>query len=214
MNVPCVQKQLQHHYREFKAIHVGNFREELNSELICKAIVDLNHDEALEHLNSSLVKVINKGAPMIIKKGIKKRKDFTTTEISTLQRERRKAERKHRKSKSEDDCKLFKDLVSSVSKAVKTSRNVFYTNKLSRCKDGKETFQVVNKLLDKCTMKGILPAHLHEDKLCNEFEKYFHEKIEKIRISIEEKSSTHQRVMLTLLMNIYILEMNSENFRY
>ena len=122
---------------------------------------------------------------MVIKKGIKKRNDFTTTEISTLRRERRKSERKYRKSKSEDDRKLFKDLVSSVSKAVKTSRNVFYTNKLCRCKDGKETFQVVNKLLDKGTMKGILPAHLDEDKLCSEFEKYFHEKIEKIRISIE-----------------------------
>ena len=153
--------------------------------LICKAIADLNHDEALEHFNSSLVKVINKQAPMVIKKGIKKRNDFTTTEIPTLRQERRKAERKYRKSKSEDDRKLFKDLVSSVSKAVKTSRNVFYTNKLSRCKDGKETFQVVNKLLGKGTMKGILPLHLDEDKLCNEFEKYFHEKIEKIRISIE-----------------------------
>ena len=90
--VPCVQKQLQLHYRDFQAIHVDNFREELNSELIIKAIADLNHDEALEHLNSSLVKVINKQAPMVIKKRYKEKKrlyNHTNLYITTRTEESR-----------------------------------------------------------------------------------------------------------------------------
>ena len=46
---------------------------------------------------------------------------------------------------------------------------------------------MVNKLLDKGTTKGVLPVHHDDEKLCNDFEQFFHEKIEKIRKDIEEE---------------------------
>ena len=186
LKILLAQKQLCIKYRNLKNINVGNFRGAVKLELESKAISDLDFDEAHEHLNSSLAKVIDTQAPLTSKKVTKKRDNFITSEITSLRRARRKAERKYRKSKTDEDLKIFKDLVVRVSKEVKTSRKDFYTNKLTRCKNGRETFQIVSKLLDKRTTKGILPAHHDDENLCNDFEQYFHEKIERIRTGIEE----------------------------
>ena len=102
----------------------------------------------MEHLYSSLANVIETQAPLK-KKVINKKHKLITDEIISLRRSRRKAERKYRKSNSDEDLKTSKDLVSTVSQAVKAARKVFYTNRLTNCKNGRETFQIVNKLLDK-----------------------------------------------------------------
>ena len=139
----------------------------------------------------TLPKIINAKAPMINKKVVNRKNDFITIEITNLRRMRRKAERKYRKSKSEEDLKIFKDLVARVSRAVKDSRNEYYTNKLLDCKNGRETFQIVNKVLNKETTARILPTHQNDEKLCNEFEQFFHDKIDKKRKDIAEEISEY-----------------------
>ena len=188
---PTIRKHQWTKYRNLKSINVGNFRTALKLELASKTTNDLDPDGVFKHLNTSLRKVIDEQAPLIKKKIINRKNDFTTPEIIRLRRARRKAERNYRSTKREEDHILYKDLVNQVSKAVKTSRKNFYSDTLSRCKNGRETFQIVNKLLDKATTKGILPVHHDEVKLCNDFQKFFHEKIEKIRtVIVEDKCNS------------------------
>ena len=135
----------------------------------------------------SLAKVIEAKAPTKNKVVVNKKNNLITVEIATLRRARRKAERKYRKSKSDEDLRVFKDFVPDVSHTIKKLRKDFYANKLTNCKYGRETFPVVNKFLDKRTTKGVLPAHHDDEKLCNDIEQFFQEKIEKIRKDIEEE---------------------------
>ena len=73
---------------------------------------------------------------------------------------------------------------------MKDSRNEFYSKKLLDCKNGRETFQLVNKVLNKETTAGFLPSHQNDEKLCNDFEQFFHDKIDMIRKDIIEEIST------------------------
>ena len=91
----------------------------------------MSTDEAFEHLNASLAKIIDVYAPVIKKKVKNKKHNFINANIISLRRARRKAERKYRKSKSVDDLKIFKDFIGDVSEAVKHSRKDFYQNKLT-----------------------------------------------------------------------------------
>ena len=132
--IPQVNKHLWIKYRSMKDLNVNDFKEAVKAELETKNIYDPNIDEALEHLNLSLAKVIEAKSPTKNKVVINKKKNFITVEITTLRRARRKAERK---SKIDEDLKVFKDLVADVSHIIKKLRKDFYTNKLTNCKNGR-----------------------------------------------------------------------------
>ena len=117
-----IEKHIWTTYRNLKNVNVGDFKEALKSQLGTKINSNLSVDEALEHLYSSLANVIETQAPLKKKKVINKKHNFITDEIISLRRARRKAERKYRKSKSDEDLKTFKDLVSTVSQAVKAAK--------------------------------------------------------------------------------------------
>ena len=126
-------------------------------------------------------RAIDTHAPIINATVKPKKTPFTNDDIIELRRKRRKAERSYRKYKTDEDAALFKSLEKDVKKLVNDTRNSYYSNELSRCKGNKrDTFKVFNKLLGYDYEKK-LPAHTNEIELCNEFEKYFYNKISTIR---------------------------------
>ena len=139
---------------------------------------------------------MNKHAPFLEQDVKKKRNDFTTPEIITLRRKRRKAERDYRRSIRSEDLNDFYNLKKSVSKAVKKSRTQFYSSKLSKSKGKqKETYQTFNKLLGKQNGKRSLPEHSNEKDLANLFKTFFYEQIEKARNSISEQLAQYKIIL-------------------
>ena len=74
-----------------KDLNVNDFKEAVKVELETKHISDLNIDEALEHLNLLLAKVIE-AKTLTKNKVVNKKKNFITVKIATLRRAKRKAE--------------------------------------------------------------------------------------------------------------------------
>ena len=175
-------------YRDFNSICMSSFKDDLSTSL--NKLTPYNTGTLsifVDSFQSILNDVMDKHAPKLEKTVKKKRTDFTTPEIISLRRKRRKAERQFRKFKKQADLNSFNNLKKSVFKAVRKSRNRFYSSKFAKSKGKqKETYQIFNKLLGNQKGKKPLPEHTDETELANLFKNFFHDKIINVRNTISE----------------------------
>ena len=176
-------------YRDFKKVNVEAFCADVVDVLSCQNFFTENVDSTATDMYNSLSKAIDKHAPLINVSIKPKKTPFTNTDIITLRRKRRKAERQFRKYGNPNNKKRYQSLVKDVQKLVKGSRNNYYEGKLIDCKDNKkEKFKLFRKMLGTEEEKQ-LPCHENELTLCNEFEQFFHNKIHNIRNKIMTTTS-------------------------
>ena len=170
-----------------------------------------NIDSAATAMFEALYKAVDKHAPLIDVSIKPKKTPFTNSDIITLRRERRKAERMYRRYGNSSDKKQYQSLVTDVRKLVHNTRNEFYTDKLSACKHNKkEKFKLFSKMLG--TEKEIqLPSHESEQMLCDEFEQFFTNKVQNIRRTIGNFTTTVESLQSTL-QPVIIKAFNNFNF--
>ena len=91
------------------------------------------------------------------------------------------------------DSLRYNALVKDVRKLVKKTRNEYYTNALTECHgDKKKQFKLFDKMLGK-NDKKLLPEYDDKQNLCEEFQNFFCEKIERIRDEISVNQSTDSK---------------------
>ena len=187
-------------YRNYSNINKQALKSDLTELLAVLPPCNVdNLSRYVQQFESALLSVMDQHAPMLDKTVKKKRNDFTTPEIINLRRKRRKAERRYRHWKKSEDLDGFHNLKKLVSKAIKTSRNKFYSTKLAKSKGKqKETYQIFNKLIGKQQGKKPLPEHTNEYELANSFKDFFHTKIEKVRHNIIEDLSDYDETEIYL----------------
>ena len=111
------------------------------------------------------------------------------SEYKELRKQRRKAEKRYRKTKSTEDKNTFTGLRKQTTSLAFNKQKDYYVKKIGGCKGQKELFSCVNRLLD-TKKEPVLPEHTSEQELANEFAKYFKEKISKIRQSFPKKGNS------------------------
>ena len=160
---------------------------DLNSQTISNA---MDIENIVLSLNQNLLKQINAHAPYIKKKVKITNQIVTNKEILEARRIKRRAENKFRKTRLEADKYNLKIARKKLVKIVQNSRNKFFQDKFSKHKNNiKQTYKIINQLLDKNNDK-IFPAHTDEKNLAERFAHFYSEKVELIRNSLSNNTST------------------------
>ena len=115
------------------------------------------------------------------------------SEYANLRKERRKAEKRYKRTKLSSDRAAFLSLRKQTTSLALKKQKEFYVKKIAECKGNKAMFTCVNQLLDK-KKEAVLPERTSDQELANNFSKYFKEKISKIRKSFPEQNSTWRKV--------------------
>ena len=99
-------------------------------------------------------------------------------------RKRRRLEKKWRKNKNEEDRKEYIEQRKVCAELSASKQNEYYTKLVDDAgNDQKSLFKVANHLLDKGKTR-VLPEHTDPLQLANRFNKYYIDKIDKLRKSI------------------------------
>ena len=107
-------------------------------------------------------------------------------DFKTARAERRKLEKRWRKSKSEEDRELYVTQRNLCAELSVSKQEQYYKHLIeSSSNKQKSLFKIVDETLDK-KAERILPAHTDAKALANEFNQYYIDKIDKLRAAIPE----------------------------
>ena len=115
-------------YRKLKSIDLNSLQSDLAATDLCR-----NPPEVLEDLarsyNSTLKVVLDKHAPLITRSiKVRPRVPWFNEEIKTAKRERRKAEKRWRRTRLDSDLAAFKVKRNAATALMNKARREFYTN--------------------------------------------------------------------------------------
>ena len=112
---------------------------------------------------------------------------WMTGDIKLLKAERRKAERRWRKTGLTCDKMFFKSLSIKLNELISTSKRLFYEAKISAANSSKYLYGLVSHFYDK-NKTSVFPNNVPFKSLPNLFNDYFTSKISKIRSSFTSDS--------------------------
>ena len=175
-----------------KKVDAGVFRERLLESLSNMQISD-NFGESIMEYNRKMSALVDELGPEVTKTvKIVDNAPWFDSEYKNLRRERRKAERKSKRSKNQVDIDAFKELRKRTTAMAKEKKQQHYISKIQNANNKpKMLFKVVNTLMDS-ERSNVLPTSTSDKKLADDFQQYFKDKITKIRESFtEEYQPTH-----------------------
>lgn len=177
-------------YRKLGNIDLDQFKKDiLNSDLILNTPNNL--DNLVTCYNSTLTSLLDEHAPVCTKiSTLRPRAPWFTEEIRKAKRQRRKAERRWRKTKSRVDREIFCQLKNRTTFIMNQSRRCYYYNVIQEhSSDQRKLFEVSKNLLN---LKKETPFPPHADKLllANEFCGFFVNKIKDIRVELNNSETS------------------------
>ena len=183
-------------FRETKKINLDNFKTDISQSNLCMNDSWSNLDDLMECYNDTLVSIFDKHAPIRKKITVGKRKlPWFSANVKHLKTERRKLERKMRKSKQNIDRAAYRKICNKYSALLKEARRKYYTDLIDECSnDSKKLFKVVTSLCKAPRDELQLPPHDDLSQLTNMFGEYFYRKIELIRNDIDNTTIDPQPV--------------------
>ena len=175
--------------RQLKAIDFDALRQDVEkSELCAREYSDLN--ELTSSYNSTLTSLLDKHALMKEKVVVcRQRLAWFNSEIKCAIRTRRKAERKWRRTKSQQDFRAFKGARNRATFVMNGARCEYYTSLIAEnSSNQRNLFRTTKSLL--CEPSGVsFPKDIAPDDIANDFGNFFMQKIDKINQLIDMQSS-------------------------
>ena len=177
-------------YRDFKSIVVEDFKADILVSDLCKrdAWCSESLDESVKMYNSILLELMDKHCPVISKemKSEDKGKPWMDQDLKALQRQRRAAERAWRKGKGQKD--IFVNLRNKFI-VIERQKRITYNRKalLASAGDTKALYKKVYRLTGETTQER--PHGNDTKKLAESFKVFFADKVNDIRLGIEEEGS-------------------------
>ena len=150
------------------------------------SILDGNATCMFEWYNSEMKSLLDKHAPAITStRTVIHRMPYYNDSIHSSRRERRRAERKWRKSKSEIDREHYLEAKRNVNDLILSAKQAFFKDKLSSC-TSKDVYRTINTLLNKNIQH--LPYYDSAKELANQFSSYYVNKIVNIRNNLDSEN--------------------------
>ena len=180
------------HYRHFKSMNLTSFKDDLSC-LISENLEkyrEASFGTRVKVLNSSLKDTLDFHAPLKQKEvKIVAGSTWFNHEYVMMRRERRRAEKRAKKSGLTVDHDIYVELRKKTTKFAKSQKHANIKNKLDSTKgDQKALYNVFHRLVDQ-TNETVLPDHDNDNELANEFAQFFAKKVKNIRNSLSEAES-------------------------
>ena len=194
LKLPCTiqnQKEEMITTRKLKNIDMVVFRNGIKTIINDVRSSDAGFEESYNKFKVPAEALLNTLAPEVTMK-VKSKKNapkWIDEEYKKERAERRKLERKWKKSKSDEDREQYVQKRNLCAKLSLTKQEKYFSSIIESSNNQQKTlFKVVNEVLDK-KAERILPAHTDPVELANKFNQYYIEKIDKLRKSIPTTSS-------------------------
>ena len=178
-------------FRNLKAIDKNEFEADIKLTLDSLCPTSKSFSDCITFFNSSCTTVLNNHAPEMTKVI----RDIPTapwfdSEYKNARRERRKAEQKWRKSQLEIDRDIFVHLRLHCNELAKLKKAEFFKSRFEKHSySQKSLYQFVDMFLDHSSNLTLPPADSLQN-IVDQFNKFFLEKIEKIRENFPESDSS------------------------
>ena len=168
--------------RNFRKIDQNQFVSSLTEFLSSQPAPD-SIDTLFEWYESGMEKLLDTYAPASIKtRPVKNRVPWYNDSIHVARRDRRRVERKWRKSRSDQDRELYLREKKYVCELIQTAKENYFKEKLASCSD-KDVYRIINSLLNKNMQH--LPFYDSAALLSSQFSNYFVDKIKNIRNKLD-----------------------------
>ena len=167
--------------RKWRNLDLSKFKEDLQSSDIQAVLEVTDVSEAVTTYNNVLSSLVDKHAPIYERTvQVNKTAPWYNERIRQAKRNRRKAERKWRKTHKECDRVEFRSQCNIVDRELKQAKSQYYHTQLSGTTNQKDVYKITNGLLFGKQEKK-LPTHDTVDELADRFADYFVNKIVTIR---------------------------------
>ena len=168
--------------RNYRKLDKDKFANSLK-ELVSSKPDNVNSDLLFEFYTSGTKELIDVYAPSESKtKLVKPRMPWLNESTLLARQERRRMERKWRKTRLDSDRRLFIKANAHVCDVIQSAKEEYFKEKL-RTSTVKDVFAIIQFLLNRKT--DHLPTHFSAQLLSSQFSSFFVEKIEKIREEID-----------------------------
>ena len=175
-------------YRNFKGVDMVKFSEELVSKLQDDSRSSFG--DKVNAYNTTVKGMVDDYAPQLTKTiKITPNAPWFDSEYKAIRRERRKAEKKYKRTKSAVDRDSFVELRKRTTNLAFHKKREHCARKIEKCNGTKALFGCVNELLDQ-KKPSILPTHESKSELASRFNTYFKQKICEIRKTFPPVVST------------------------
>lgn len=179
-------------FRNYKNLNIENIRNEVN-EIYSTLNNDLPINNLVYNYNTSMQTLHEKHFPLIEKTiKIQEENPWYDTSISLLRKERRKAERKWRTTRTEASRKMYIESRSDVVKAVDHKKKEYFRSTVKECKSNQaKLWRVIRQLTG------------NPEKMCpsdanpNDVNTFFIDKIASIRNDLDNSTQTNYSDMFT-----------------
>ena len=178
-------------YRKLKDVDIDLFRKDLAESL--KGIEGTSFEAKYLKFNDISRKVIDKHAPLLKKEVKKSNLPWIDGEFRQERAKRRKLEKCWSKNRTAANRNLYIDQKNRCSVLYEKKRKEYYSGLISEAGNcQKSLFKVANTLLDK-NAQPVLPCHTDSQKLANEFNDYYIDKVKQIRNSIPAEEDNDKK---------------------
>ena len=195
-------------YRPWKKMDNTLFSQEIK-EALSSCPETRSMAEKITMYNNILQEKSDKFAPLLTKEiKVKPNAPWFDSEYEELRRKRRKAEKRYRKTKAEQDKNEFIRLRKETTELAKSKKTSQIKLKI---KEGssKALYQVVNNLTDNEKAR-VLPTANSDEELANNFLDYFQKKIEKIRAKFPPQQTRRETCVNQDIQQLSVFAPTSE----
>ena len=202
-------------YRDFKNVDLNLLKMNLALSFSCNLfnnmdmIARTNLESATKFLIDTLTQNIDVHAPIIDKKIKITKHVVNNLEIRDARRQKRKAERKFKKTKDEKDKEKLRNAKKDLNRIITQHRDQYFQEKFQISKGNlRHTYKLVNQLLDKSN-KSIFPNHSEEKDLADKFADFYLNKIECIRNNFKNLNTDCLKLPVSVVNNLEKFEIVS-----
>ena len=193
--VQCKEKTIT--YRNLKSVDMEQFSSELKEKLTDR--MRGSFGERVDIYNDTLREMVNEKASLQTKKiKVVTNSPWFDSQYNDLRKQRRKAEKKYKRTKNPTDKEIFINLRKQTTSMAFIKKRDYFTRKIAECQGTKALFGCVKELVND-KKEPVLPTHESKSELANNFNHYFKNKISDIRKAFpsNQSSSVSEESMYT-----------------
>ena len=183
-------------YRELSKIDIDQFKQDILLSKLNSPDCFTSLDEVTELYNTTLLTILDKHSPVISRKFKSNKTPWWNIKCQEARTKRRRSHRAYQKAKTPENSEAYKEASVDASIIINRERNKFYHSKLDALVgQPRETYKVVNHLLDKQYAKQTLPNGKDDAAIANDLKDFFETKVSKIYSDIEKQNIAIQKII-------------------